>query len=264
MSHMRLGDAPVLGDAPAPAKGKSDPGLTEADGTGAVASYAAAPKGKSDPGLTEADGTGAVASSYAPRIMATTAKGLAQPAYLPPTSTSRPRSAPASSFAQPPLPPPPPPVAPRPPPMPPPRPHVHGGGAPPASAGPASSSIGSFQAAPGSAESAKRRRMAGWQPGDSHGRSEQGAKDRAGKQEKRWQAHLQKQSCRAAARAEAIAAGLPPPPPPAPRLIPPQQRACVQCKYNEFAKDCDYEFCGKCCRAQKQGTWCSYHKRSTG
>ena len=211
-------DGPGIYVDVAAAKGKSEPGLSEAGGTRVVDVVAA--KGKSDPGLTEADGTGVAASP----LLATSAK-----------SSPRPRSVPASSLPLPPLPPLLPPPLPL---MPPPRPH-------------------------GSSESASRRRVQGWHPGDSYGRSELGARARAEKQERRFQAYVQKVECQAAARAKAIAAGLPPPPPPA-RKRPPPSRACIQCKYNDFAYDCDYQLCGKCCRAQERGTWCSYHLHATG
>ena len=90
-----LTQADGTGGVAVAAKGKSDPGLTQADGTGAVASYAAAVKVKSDPGLPEADGSGAVAS-YLGHTASSSSPMPPPPPATPPLFAPKPPGPPAT------------------------------------------------------------------------------------------------------------------------------------------------------------------------
>ena len=232
------------------AKGTSDPGLTKADGTGFAGVPSAnwkpdAAKGKSDPGLT----------AKCKGILPPTAKrkGI----LLPPTPKCKVILPPTTKGLVPQQPPRPPPLwtpplknplwIPR-------RPSAISSSTSSSSSGiknplrtppraPPKHMPTKRAASPvGPGYSAKHRCMDGREPPG----------DAAHVRQKSWEAHVHLQDCVAVTTV-------------ARSYRPCHGQQGSSCKYrNEFAKDCDYNICGKCCRGQPQGTWCKSHRYAKG
>ena len=75
---------------------------------------------------------------------------------------------------------------------------------------------------------------------------------RAWVQRQRWAAHRAMQDLGA------------PRPRPGSHIDPGKRCANPRCTDNPRAKRCDHRLCGKCCRKQQKGIWCTYHGWSHG